>query len=70
MKGGREHRVPLSAPVIALLKRMRGQAIDFVFPGLKAGEPLSNMQMLVLLGRMGRGEVTAHGFRASARLTS
>ena len=39
----------------------------FVFPGGKAGKPLSNMAMLVLLRRMGRGDMTAHGFRSTFR---
>ncbi|MGH7155143.1 MAG: tyrosine-type recombinase/integrase, partial [Acetobacteraceae bacterium] len=38
-----------------------------VFPGQRAGKPLSNMAMLVLLRRMGRGDLTAHGFRSTFR---
>jgi integrase len=64
MKGGREHRVPLSAPAVALLTQMEKRSTDFIFPGLKDGKPLSNMALLVLLGRLGR-HVTAHGFRAT-----
>jgi integrase len=37
----------------------------FVFPGRKAGKPLSEMAFLMLLRRMGRGDLTAHGFRAT-----
>ena len=37
----------------------------FVFPGGKPGTPLSNMAFLMLLRRMGRGDLTAHGFRAT-----
>ena len=40
---------------------------DFVFPGGKADRPLSNMAMLMLLRRMGRGDLTAHGFRSTFR---
>ena len=40
---------------------------DFVFPGGKAGRPLSNMALLMLLRRMGRGDLTAHGFRSTFR---
>jgi integrase len=65
MKGGREHRVPLTSPAIAVLERMRGQGGDFVFPGAKAGQGLSNMALLKALERMGRGDLTAHGFRAT-----
>ena len=38
-----------------------------MFPGGKNGRPLSNMAFLMLLRRMGRGDVTAHGFRSSFR---
>jgi integrase len=63
MKAHREHRVPLSPPALAILGEMRGDA--FVFPGGKAGEPLSRMAFWRLLRRMGRGDLTAHGFRAT-----
>jgi integrase len=68
MKAGREHRVPLSARVLAILEEMQAQrhADDgFVFPGGKAGKPLSNMAFLMLLRRMKREDLTAHGFRAT-----
>jgi hypothetical protein len=39
----------------------------YVFPGLRAGKPLSNMAFLMLLRRMGRGDLTAHGFRSTFR---
>jgi integrase len=70
MKAGREHRVPLSAPSIAILEKMpshRHADDGFLFPGGKVGEPLSNMAFLMLLRRMGRGDLTAHGFRSSFR---
>jgi integrase len=70
MKTHREHRVPLSVRALAILGEMRvlrqGEAEDaFVFPGGKPGAPLSNMAFLMLLRRMGRGDLTAHGFRAT-----
>ena len=70
MKAGREHRVPLSAHALAILKEMQAhrQAGDaFVFPGATLGRPLSNMAFLMLLRRMGRGDLTAHGFRSTFR---
>ena len=70
MKSGREHRVPLSAHALAILKEMQAhrQSEDaFVFPGGRNGRPLSNMAFLMLLRRMGLGDVTAHGFRSSFR---
>ena len=70
MKAHREHRVPLSASALAILDEMqpalnRDAAHSFVFPGGKAGTGLSNMAFLMLLRRIGRGDLTAHGFRAT-----
>ena len=66
MKAGREHRVPLSEPVLAILDQLaKARTGEFVFPGWRMGKPLSNMAMLKLLGRMGRGDLTAHGFRST-----
>ena len=68
MKAGREHRVPLSAAAVAILGGVKEcRESDFVFPGGKKGKPLSNMAMLAVLKRMGRGDLTAHGFRSSFR---
>jgi integrase len=67
MKGGREHRVPLCKPAVTVLERMKGRGAEFVFPGLNPGRPLSNMALLNLLGRMGRSDITVHGFRSTFR---
>jgi integrase len=76
MKAGREHRVPLSERALLVLDEMKalrpaGEAQDeaaaFVFPGAKRGKPLSNMAFLMLLRRMGRDVLTAHGFRSTFR---
>jgi integrase len=67
MKSGREHRVPLSPAAVTLLKRIRGVSDEYVFPGQSADVPLSNMALLMLLGRMNRGDITAHGFRSTFR---
>jgi integrase len=68
MKAGKEHRVPLSDAALAILEGMRKICQgDHIFPGSKAGRPISNMAMLMLLRRMGRGDLTAHGFRSSFR---
>jgi integrase len=67
MKGHREHRVPLSDRAVALLEEMQGTRSDkFVF-SRHGGKPLSNMALLMMLRRMGRSDVTAHGFRSSFR---
>jgi integrase len=39
----------------------------FVFPGSKRGKPLSNLAFLMLLRRMDRDDLTAHGFRSTFR---
>ncbi len=66
MKAGKEHRVPLSDSAIAVLEKMRQiREGDFVFPGAKAGKPLSNMALLMLLRRIGHDELTTHGFRST-----
>jgi integrase len=68
MKAGREHRVPLSDVALAIFKDMSAiRSSDFVFPGARAGRPMSNMSLLMLLRRMGRGELTTHGFRSTFR---
>jgi integrase len=76
MKAGKEHRIPLSKRTLAVLGEMQALRPDadrqdppdeFVFPGGKAGKPLSNMAFLMLLRRVGRDDLTAHGFRSSFR---
>ena len=68
MKAGREHRVPLGDAALTLLDRMAAMRTgDFVFPGAQAGRPLSNMSMLMALRRIGRADLTTHGFRSTFR---
>lgn len=72
MKAGREHRVPLSDDVLDVLRNLAKlrddpKADGYVFPGGKAGKPLSSMALLMLLRRMKRGDLTAHGFRSTFR---
>jgi integrase len=67
MKGGREHRVPLSDPVLRILKSLpHEEGNSYVFIGLR-GCSLSNMAMAALLKRMGRNDITVHGFRSTFR---
>ena len=54
MKAGKEHRVPLSAPALELLKVLPREG-DFVFMGGRAGKPLSNMALLELMRGMRPG---------------
>lgn len=65
MKGGREHRVPLSKPAVALLRALGRKESGPVFAGPNGC--LSNMALLQALRRMGRADVTAHGFRSTFR---
>ncbi len=68
MKAKRGHDVPLSDAAIAVIKRMQeNQFGDLVFPGRKQDRPLSDMSLTAVLKRMGRGDLTAHGFRSSFR---
>jgi integrase len=83
IKGGKDHRVPISERAIAILDEIKpGREAGFVFPGqaqsvhgkreLASREgaltrPLSNMAMLALLERMERADLTVHGFRSTFR---
>lgn len=69
MKGGKEHQVPLSDAALAVLKTMRAISTgDYVFPGRTGNKPLTNMAMLMVLRRMGHGDLTVHGFRSCFRV--
>ena len=69
MKSGRDHRMPLSKRALAIIEATgSSNAKDaFIFEGRNPGRPLSNMAMLKLLERMGRSDITTHGFRSSFR---
>jgi integrase len=67
-KTHKKHLVPLAPAAVAALEKMRARAeSDFVFPGMKSGTPLSTAAMLALLERMGRADITTHGFRSAFR---
>lgn len=69
MKAGAEHRVPLTDPALALLRKMAAIRIkesDWVFRGQRPRQPLSNMAMAMTLRRM-ELDVTPHGFRSTFR---
>jgi integrase len=66
MKAGREHRVPLAGRALAILGRLaEARTGEIVFPGQRAGKPLSNMSLEMVLRRMKIEGATVHGFRAS-----
>jgi integrase len=51
---------------MAILKEMQKvRQNDFIFPGAKAGRSISDMAMLMTLRRMGRDDLTVHGFRST-----
>ena len=66
MKGGREHRVPLADPVLALVAALPREGA-FVFPGIQRKRPISHKAMLAVVARMGRADLTVHGFRSTFR---
>ncbi|HYN00304.1 MAG TPA: site-specific integrase, partial [Aestuariivirgaceae bacterium] len=68
MKAGQEHRVPLTARAVAILKSLpKLTRNDHVFAGNAKGKPLSSMAMTMQLRRMKRGDITVHGFRSTFR---
>jgi len=71
MKMKRDHLVPLSKQVLAILDEMRPISgnDELVFPGMRKGKPLSENTLNQALRRMGidtKLEHTSHGFRGSA----
>ena len=74
MKGGKIHRVPLSARSVEILEGLGTRDVsEFVFPGetkqrTQAPEkPLSQMSLTMVLRRLGLSDYTVHGFRSSFR---
>ena len=68
MKAGKEHVVPLSDRALEILASVpREDENDHVFIGPTKGAGLSNMAMASVMRRMGKTDVTTHGFRSSFR---
>jgi integrase len=67
MKASREHRVPLGARALAILKQMHTSNDGFVFSGDRPGKPLSPTALILVLRRMGFGDITTHGMRSAFR---
>jgi integrase len=65
-KRRREHRVPLSKRALEILGALPREG-ELVFPGARDGKQLSHVAMLKVLERMGRDDVTVHGFRSTFR---
>ncbi|EDW4374419.1 site-specific integrase, partial [Salmonella enterica subsp. diarizonae] len=67
MKASKEHRVPLSDAAVALLRMLpRFKDNNLVFPAPRGGQ-LSDMSLTAVLKRMGRSDLTQHGFRSTFR---
>ena len=67
MKAAKEHRVPLTERALALLGIV-GEPDAFVFPApADRARPLSDMTLTAVLRKMGRGDITAHGFHSTFR---
>jgi integrase len=71
IKGNRLHRVPLSDRALEILQDKkacpRESGNPFLFIGLQQGGGLDDEAMLQLLKRMGRDDITVHGFRSTFR---
>jgi integrase len=68
MKGGKEHRVPLSVPAMGVLREAEKQKTnDVIFSGPVSGRSLSNMAFAALLKRMKRTDFVPHGLRSTFR---
>jgi integrase len=68
MKAGKEHRVPLSEPALAVLKAM--QAIrhsDYVFPSIRDGRPISANALTHAMQAASGNGATIHGLRSTFR---
>jgi integrase len=66
MKGGKEHRVPLSDAALRVLETMAEIRVDeYVFPG--RGGALGPTALRRVLGYLGRTGITVHGFRSTFR---
>lgn len=66
MKGGKEHRVPLSDAAMAILERQQAtRSNDYVFPGTSGAQHAGPNTLSQTLQRLGRSDVTTHGFRST-----
>ena len=68
MKAGVDHRVPLTPRCLDILTQAKAVGSGaFVFPGGTSDKPLSTMTFLTALRRLGRSNITPHGFRSTFR---
>jgi integrase len=65
MKGGREHRVPLSDRAMSIINQFhQARMSEFVFPGFKRECRLNNSALEAVL-RRAQADDTVHGFRSA-----
>ena len=69
MKTEKEHRVPLTSRAMEVLNNITSERNpeEYVFSGWKQNTGLSNNAFLAILKKMGRSDITAHGFRSTFR---
>jgi integrase len=68
MKSGKRHRVPLPPPALHIIETMKEiSSGPHIFPSASREAAISNMAMLKVLKRMGRRDLTVHGFRSTFR---
>lgn len=68
MKAGREHRVPLAARALAIVRELHElRTCEFVFPGLNGRRAVSARAFGQIPSRMQVEDATVHGFRSSFR---
>ncbi len=67
MKGGREHRIPLTDRAVKIAEAMlKVRVSEFLFPGSKQNKPLSTMALEMVM-RRAEANFTVHGFRSAFR---
>jgi integrase len=66
MKAGKEHRVPLSAPAMAILAELAAvRTVEpLVFISARPGRPIAGVTLKDQLSRLGHGNITVHGMRS------
>lgn len=69
MKSAKDHRIPLSEAALTILREMAPfkDGSGLVFVGQRKGVPMSDETLTNPLRRMGKGDLTAHGFRSTFR---
>ena len=69
MKARKEHIIPLSDQAISIIERVyKMHNYNYLFPGIKPNQPLSNMAMLSMVKKKFKSfDTTVHGFRSTFR---